>query len=264
MHYRVAGLAEHGSRQRVLPQGLPAEPHRLRYGTRLRIGMIIPSVASNAEAHITAMLPDGVSLHTTRLKMDEKDANSMLNFTDKVEEAASLLKDAGANHILVNCTAVTTADPAIGARIRERILKATGLPSSTTGDRVIAALKRLNARKVVMLTPYRNDINEREVRYLNHYGFEVVDWKGLELYGAQQFDDVAPAAWHQLALAHRHDEADVYFLSCAQVRVIEVLGAIEHDLGRPAISSNQCAAWHILRQNGINDPVAGFGTLLQL
>ncbi len=264
MNEQIVGLRAQNMRQPVIPAGLPSAPHVLRYGWRLRIGMIIPSMASNAEAHINAMLPDGVTLHATRLKMDEKDAKSMLNFTDKVEEAASMLKDSGVGHILVNCTAVTTADPAIGERIRQRIHDATGLPSSTTGDGVIAALNRMNARKVVMLTPYRNEINEREVKFLNHYGIEVVDWKGLELYGAQDFHHVEPAAWYKLVMSHRHDDADVYFVSCAQVRVIEVLGAIERDIDRPVIASNQCAVWHILRQRGINDRIAGFGTLMQI
>lgn len=261
MNEQVVGLRRQTAVQQVLSEGLPATPHLLRYGWRLRIGMIIPAMASNAEAHISAMLPEGVTLHTTRLMMNEKDAKSMLNFVDKVEDAASMLKEAGVGHVLVNCTAVTTADPAIGERIRERILKATGLPSSTTGDGVVAALNKLNARKVVMLTPYRNDINEREVRYLQHFGFEVVDWKGLELFGAQEFHNVEPATWYKLVMAHRNPQADVYFVSCAQVRVVEVLGALERDLDRPAISSNQCAAWHVLRQRGINDRVAGFGTL---
>ncbi|HEY7971724.1 MAG TPA: hypothetical protein VID96_02275, partial [Xanthobacteraceae bacterium] len=59
-------------------QSANAEIPALKYGSRLRLGMIIPSVNSNAEVHIAAMLPDGVTLHTTRLRMDERDSNSML------------------------------------------------------------------------------------------------------------------------------------------------------------------------------------------
>ena len=95
MNEQVVGLRRQGVAQQVLPEGLPATPHTLRYGWRLRVGMIIPAMASNSEAHITAMLPEGVTLHTTRLKMDEKDAKSMLNFIDKVEDAAEMLKEAG-------------------------------------------------------------------------------------------------------------------------------------------------------------------------
>ncbi len=249
--------------QRVI-DAAHAETPTMKYGSRLRLGMIIPSVNSNAEAHVAAMLPDGVTLHTTRLKMDEKDFNSMLGFTDRVEEASALLKDAGCQHILVNCTAVTTADPTIGARISQRILAATGLPSSTTGDGVLAALRALNARKVVMLTPYRRAVNEREVRFLEHYGCEVLDWEGLELNGAQDFDEVTPGQWHRLVSTHRNDATDAYFVSCAQIRVVEVISVIERDLSRPVITSNQAAVWYALRQRGISDPVRGFGTLMMI
>jgi maleate isomerase len=236
----------------------------MKYGARLRLGMIIPSVCSNAEAHISAMLPEGVTLHTTRLKMNEKDADSMLDFIDRLEEAAGLLKDAGCQHILVNCTGVTTADPEIGSRISARVRAATGLPSNTTGDAVRAALGALGARKIVLLTPYRRAINEREVRYLEHFGFEVLDWEGLELNGAQDFDEVTPQQWHDLVRAHRNDAADVYFISCAQIRIVEVIGALERDFGRPVITSNQAATWNALRERGIKDRVPGFGTLLQI
>jgi maleate isomerase len=251
------------SPQRVIPSA-DADMRALQYGSRLRIGMIIPSVNSNAETHIAAMLPDGVALHTTRLRMDERDPEAMLHFVDHVEDASSLLKDAGCRHILVNCTAVTTADPTIGARIGARIMAATGLPSSTTGDGVVAALKALRARNVVMVTPYHRAVNEREVRYLEHFGCRVLDWEGLELNGAQEFDDVTPQAWRDLVNAHRNPEADAYFVSCAQVRVVEVIAQIESDLARPVITSNQAGAWYAVRQRGIADRVPGFGTLWQI
>ena len=109
------GPSDQAAPQRVLEAGY-ADPPVLRYGSRLRLGMVVPSVNSNAESHIGAMLPDDVTLHTTRLKMEEKDANAMLGFVDRIEEAASLLQDAGCQHILVNCTAVTTADPTTSGR----------------------------------------------------------------------------------------------------------------------------------------------------
>jgi len=249
--------------QRVI-QSTDAEMPTLKYGQRLRLGMVVPSVNSNAEAHIGAMLPDGVTLHTTRLRMDERDSNAMLGFIDHIDDAASLLKDAGCQHILVNCTAVTTADPTIGSRISDRIKAATGLPSSTTGDGVVAALRALRARKVVMLTPYRRAVNEREARYLEHHGFQVLDWEGLELNGAQEFDEVTPDRWRQLVNAHRDDDTDAYFVSCAQVRVVEVIAPLERDLARPVITSNQAATWWALRQRGIADRVRGFGTLMQI
>ena len=42
---------------------------RFQYGSRARLGMLLPSGNVAAEPQIGAMLPEGVSLHTTRLKL---------------------------------------------------------------------------------------------------------------------------------------------------------------------------------------------------
>ena len=64
-------------------------------------------------------------------------------------------------------------------------------------------------------------------------------------------------------MEHRHEDADAYFISCAQVRAAEVIETLERDLQRPVVTSNQAAAWHCLRESGIRDKVAGFGTLFR-
>ena len=80
----------------------------VRFGWRLRLGMIIPSVNTEAEPQIEAMLPEGVTLHTTRLRMIEDTPDQLLSLTERIEEGASLLNDAGVDRILFHCTAVTT------------------------------------------------------------------------------------------------------------------------------------------------------------
>ena len=46
---------------------MPISP--ANYGDRARIGMLLPSVNRAAEPQISVMLPQGVSLHTTRLRL---------------------------------------------------------------------------------------------------------------------------------------------------------------------------------------------------
>ena len=63
----------------------------VRYGWRLRLGMIIPAVNTEAEPQIEAMLPEGVTLHTTRLRMIEDTPDQLLSLTERIEEGAALL-----------------------------------------------------------------------------------------------------------------------------------------------------------------------------
>jgi maleate isomerase len=233
---------------------------KVRFGSRLTLGMIIPSVNTEAEPQIEAMLPDGVSLHTTRLKMDEDPAR-LLSFVERVEDGASLLADAHVDRILFHCTAVTTHDPEMAGRIRSRIAAATSLPVTVTGEAIVAGLRALGAKTVVMVTPYVAAVNAREKAYLEHYGIAVLCDHAAGLIHGRDFRAIEPMQWYRWAMALRRDDADAYFLSCAQARVAEIIDAVERDTGRPVVTSNQAALWQSLRQSGIDDRRAGFGAL---
>jgi maleate isomerase len=232
-------------------------------GWRLRLGVLLPSVNTVAEPQMQAMLPIGVTLHTTRLKLTGSTEAELLAMADRLEEAAMLLADCEPQRILFHCTAVTTFDPGMAERLRRRITECTGLPATVTSEALIAAFRALGARKVVMLTPYIAAVNQREAAFLQHNGLIVLHEHGLGLPGGKAFATVEPFEWYRLAMAHRHEAADAYFISCAQVRSAEVIEALENDLGRPVVTSNQAALWHCLRESGINDHVPGFGTLFQ-
>ena len=55
--------------------------------------------------------------------------------------------------------------------------------------------------------------------------------------------------------------ADAYFLSCTTIRSTPIIAALERDLGKPVVTSNQAMAWHALRTGGVKDRIPGFGTL---
>jgi maleate isomerase len=248
----------------VHPKSGTGPAPEIKLGWRLRLGILQPSVNTVAEPQFQAMLPDGVSIHATRLKLVGSSPQELLGMTEGVEEASLLLKDVDPGRILFHCTATTTFDLDMPRRLRERITKATGIPASVTSEALIAAFAALGVRKLVMVTPYIREINEREVVFLNSAGITVLDEIGLALAGGKAFAEVEPAAWYRLVMQHRHDDADAYFISCAQVRAAEVIEALERDLQRPVVTSNQAALWHCLRESGIRDQVEGFGTLLRM
>jgi len=222
------------------------------YGWRMRLGMLLPSSNPVGEPEVAAMLPPGMSLHTTRLKLAGSSAKELLAMTEKVEEGASLLADAGVDLIAFNCTAVSTFDEAMAENIRVRISAASGVPAISTADGLLAGFKAFGVKRVVLVTPYIDAVNEREIAFLARHGIEVLSHSGLGL------------AEYRRALALQNDQADAYFLSCTAIRVLPIIESLERDLRKPVLTSNQALVWHALRTSGFRDAPPGLGTLFQL
>ncbi len=232
------------------------------YGFRARLGMLMPSVNTCAEPDAVAMLPAGTTLHSTRLRLRGSTREEYLAMTEDVEQAASLVGDMEPDLIVFHCTAVSTLDPAMGESIRRRIETATGRPATDTSAALLAAFATLAAKRVVLISPYIAHVNQTETAFLQHFGITVLKDRGLGIANGAEMATVEPEQWHREALANRHPDADAYFMSCTNIRVRPVIDAIERDLGRPVVTSNQAMIWHCLRSMGVADQFAGCGTLL--
>lgn len=58
-------------------------------------------------------------------------------------------------------------------------------------------------------------------------------------------------------------DADAIFISCGALRSIDVVDALERQLGKPVICSNQAMMWDMLRLAGVEDRIEGYGRLLR-
>lgn len=234
----------------------------INYGRRLRLGLLIPSGNVICEPQLQAMLPEGVSLHVTRLPLVGSSRAELLGMAEGIEPAARLLGDACVDLIAFHCTAVSTFAPDMAANIIGRIEAATGIRAIATADALVAAFAFLGVRRLVMVTPYAEAINEREIAFLGHHGIEVLRAEGLGLDTNTEMARVEPAEWQRLVLANRDERTDAYFISCTAIRTAETIEPLEGATGRPVVTSNQAMLWHALRKGGVQDAVGGFGRLL--
>jgi maleate isomerase len=239
----------------------PEDVRPIRYCSRLRLGMLLPSSNLAAEPDLAAILPDGVSVHTTRLKLAGSSVEELHAMTEKVEEGALLLKDASVDRIVFHCTGVSTLDPEMGDRLNARIEGATGIPATSTAHALLDAFRTMNVTRIVMVSPYEQHVNDSETRFFKHFGIEVLHDVGLGRTSGPRMIAVEPEEWYRQVMANRRPDADAYFLSCTTIRALPVIAALERDTGKPVFSSNQAMVWHCLRKSGVEDRIEGFGSL---
>lgn len=240
---------------------IQSAPARANFGLRARLGMMLPSSNTIAEPQFAAMLPPGVSMHATRLRL--LDAAQALAMLERLEEAALLLADAGVDELIFHCTAVSMHSPEMPGEIRRRVAAVTPIPLVITSDALIDAFRALDARRVVLVSPYDQATNDREVAFLAHHGIEVLRERGLSCANGLEMAAVEPDRWVRETLALRDPAADAYFISCTTIRATDAIEAIESELGKPVVTSNQGLLWRALRAAGIDDRIDGYGRLLR-
>ncbi|MDB5761416.1 MAG: hypothetical protein JWQ21_411 [Herminiimonas sp.] len=234
---------------------------KINYGERARLGIIVPSGNFIAEPQIQSMLPDGVAAYVTRLPLKGSGSEELFAMAAGVGPAAAMLADAGVERVIFHCTAVSTYSVPLQDEIMASIENATGLPCFSTGAAIVTALQTLGARKIVLLTPYLDAVNQREIAFLEHHGLEVVHHHGLGLNTNAEMGKLAPDVFFDQAMQYATSVADAYFISCTAIRSAEVIERLEQALERPVITSNQVMVWNALRTSGIDDKVEGYGTL---
>jgi arylmalonate decarboxylase len=236
------------------------------FGDRGKIGLILPSTNTVAEPEFNQLAPKGVSIHVSRIMMLGKATEeSYRRIGDETARAADELATAEVDIVAWGCTSGSVVLPR--NEIELEISKRTKVPAVTSMTAVIEALAALGAKSISLGTPYVKFVNEGEVRLLQQEGIKVCASYGLGLGETQEerrgIGRVPPETIFRLARYVDHPEADAVFLSCTNLATIDVVEAVEKELGKPVITSNLAVFWRVLRQIGFRDSIPYRGTLLR-
>src|SRR5437773_2807687 len=143
----------------------------------------------------------------------------------------------------------------------ERLAALPGAPAVTAAGAVRAALQHLGAKRLALGTPYQESVSRQSKVYWQAAGFEIVGDRRLGDVGSI-YDETEERAY-ELARQADTAEADAVLLSGTGLPTIGVLERLEHDLGKPVVSSVQACLWQALRVAGRPQPIEGFGRLLR-
>jgi len=215
------------------------------------IGLIIPSSNRLTEPQFNAYAPPGVGVHVTRLRMTGKFRKPLSELKRPLVEAAEALSDVRPGMIVFHCTANSMESGLAHEKaIIEIIEQASGCPTITTAQAITQAFNRFGIKKLVLISPYVKATNQLEVNYLTETGYTVLHELGLGL-ETHAYSKVTPQEWRSIVKENTRTDADGYFLSCTNTRMIEAIEDLEKDLDKPVINSNQATIWACLKKLGI-------------
>ncbi|MBV6273115.1 aspartate/glutamate racemase family protein [Alcaligenaceae bacterium CGII-47] len=226
----------------------------------IRIGQLYPS-GGIRDDEMRKMAPPDIRFITTRLPFKKTDLASGASLSDKLGYHAGLLADAQVSLIAFNCTSgsmISGPD-----EINRQIHKATGIPSVTTIEAVMQAIRATRMRRLILMTPYPSEVVQAEIRFLSAHGHEVVKAIGIPCEDPVSQGLIPGQTWVDLAHSVKDIECDGLLASCAGIQLADVIQTIENDFGRPVVASNQALLWACLQRLQVTTRPMAYGALLR-
>jgi maleate isomerase len=233
---------------------------------RAAIGLIVLATDHTIEHEWRGMLGGlgGVAFYESRIMNSASITPETLRDMEKdIAQAARLIRPGERIDVMAfACTsgAMVIGDETVAARIREA---RPGIACTTPMAAAIAGLKALGARRIALLTPYVDRINQMMRDYMESRGVKVTV---MGSFNHENDNEVARIDADSIERAvldlGGQDAVDSVFVSCTSLRVAMFVESLEKSLGKPVTSSNHALAWHSLRLSGYAEPVSGFGRLM--
>jgi len=217
------------------------------------------------EQEFNVMRPREATVHIARMRLKEVTIPELMDMEREIETVALSLADAKVNVIGFGCTSGSLFrglghDQEIVTRIEE----ATDIPAVATAGAVVNALKALNLSKISVATPYTQKINSLEKKFFEQNGFVVQKIKGLGIKDNLKIGEQVPRTVYDLVKEVDTASNDGIFVSCTNLKTIEVIGRLEEEFKKPVVSSNTATLWAMLRRIKYVEPVIGWGRLLTM
>jgi maleate isomerase len=190
---------------------------------------------------------------------------ALLTMAQQIGECASLiLPDVTLDAMAYGCTSGTLV---IGEQKVHELLQQGHSQQITSNpfSAIKAALAYINAKNIVVLSPYLGSVNEPFYQALSNVGYHVMAWGSLDLTLDRDIGSMNPE--HLPILIEQlfdglEQTPDAVFISCTNFKALAKLDELEQRYGCYFISSNQVMAWHLLHQLNMTLPDANTGRLL--
>jgi maleate cis-trans isomerase len=216
----------------------------------LKLGLMVPANNTTMEPEMLGWLPDGSRCRTLRIPRGAGllGPAEIPAYVARALELAKNYDPEQTDIVAYGCTAAGfIGGPARDAAIQQELAAITGKPVVTTANAMVEVLRHIGARRVAVVTPYLDSVNDRLRAYLEQSGIAVTRLASFKAETTDKLAAITPEQIIALARETMTADSDALFIACSQLPTLEILDGLAREFGKPAWSSIKATAWHAQR-----------------
>lgn len=229
-----------------------------------RLGLIVLQADETIENEFRRIIPSHATMHVSRVPSGrEVTTDTLSEMEGHIGSSAKLFPSAVSFDVIgYGCTSGTSV---IGIERVAELVRSEVLARSVTEpiSALIAACRHLGVTRLACLSPYIENVSFGVRRILAENGIETPVFGSFETSEEAVVARISPASIMQAAVQLGNSaDADAVFISCTNLRTLDIISAVEDRTGKPVFSSNQVLGWHMCRLAGVTAVKGKLGRLL--
>jgi maleate cis-trans isomerase len=211
----------------------------------LKVGLMVPANNTTMQAELLGWLPAGSQCHTLKIPRGPGllTQESLPAYKQAAVELSAQFGPGGIDVLAYGCTAAGFILGPEGDRdIAQQLHQSTGAPVVTTARAMMVALAGLGAKRISLLTPYADEVNQRLRAFLASEGIEVIHSYSFEAPDTAALGRITEAEVEREARRLCRPDVDALFIACSQLPTLKVVQQLQQEGQLPVLSSIQVTA----------------------
>lgn len=240
-------------------------------GYRMKFGVLAPSTNTTVQPEFDGMRPAGITNHFDRIAIPDNPINSdedfiklMADIRAELMNSVDRLITCDPDYIVMGMSAETFWDGLDGSvELEKSVEERAGRKVAMGSDACRAALGKYGSiKRIAVITPYMPVGDQNVIKFFTDCGFEVVNLIGLKCKSPMLIAHESEQVLRDTIIELNDPSVEAIVQVGTNLAMARLAGIAEFWLDKPVIAINTATYWWALRQNGIEDRVEGWGSLL--
>jgi maleate cis-trans isomerase len=226
-------------------------------------GALIPSTNTTAEAECR-LLPEDYQAHFGRLLTSTPGSPFAPSRDEDIDYQSRLLGTARVELVILIQTSASLFTDGYDDAVTQRMSsQAGGVPAVTSAQAIGRALQALDIRRIGLVSPYTEEVNQRAARYFNlNYGIETVAVEGFGAGDSYEIGQISPETARSAFARLNAPAIEAFVVPGGNFPTMSSIAAWELEFGKPVVTTNQASFWAMLRALSPGETLPGYGRLL--